>query len=68
MPEKPKTQKETIDLIYYGLYGTNGSIGLIERVEHIEERPKILWKIADHVITVILAFAVFLFGKGMLDK
>ena len=66
MTEKPKTQKETIDFIYYGLYGTNASIGLIERVRRLEERPGILWKILDRAITIGIALAVFFLGKGVL--
>ena len=64
--EIPRTQKEKIDYIYYALYGTEGNPGLIERVKHIEERPKVVWKIADRIVTVGLAFLVFLFGKGVL--
>ncbi len=32
--EKPKTQKDTLDAVYYGLYGTPGAPGMIERFEN----------------------------------
>ena len=38
MPDKPKTQKETIDQVWFGLFGVNGTTGLIGRVAKIEDR------------------------------
>ena len=38
MPDKPKTQKETIDQVWFGMYGVNGSVGLVGRMTKLEER------------------------------
>lgn len=35
--EKPKTQKETIDQLWYAVIGTNGH-GLTARMAHVEEK------------------------------
>ncbi len=36
MPEKPASEKKTLDQVWYGLFGTPGSAGLVTRVENIE--------------------------------
>lgn len=36
---KPKTQRETLDQVWYAVLGTNGD-GLIDRVTRLEERPR----------------------------
>ena len=36
MPEKPTSEKKTLDQVWYGLFGTPGSAGLVARVENIE--------------------------------
>ena len=37
MPEKPASEKKTLDQVWYGLFGAPGSIGVIDRVENIEK-------------------------------
>lgn len=37
MPEKPTSEKKTLDQVWYGFYGAPGSIGLLDRVETIEK-------------------------------
>ena len=38
MPEKPTSEKKTLDQVWYGFYGAPGSIGLMDRVENIERK------------------------------
>ncbi len=37
MPEKPTSEKKTLDQVWYGFYGAPGSIGLMDRVANIEK-------------------------------
>ncbi len=76
MPEKPKTQKETTDQIWYAIYGTNPHEGILVRLARIEDRvfngsSMSLWKILKTrgiealligaVVAVVMLFAL---GKG----
>ena len=68
MPDKPSTQKDTIDAIWYALHGVNGSIGLVQRVERLESRGRNRWLvIKDIVLIFVWPILVFLFGKGILN-
>ncbi len=76
MPEKPKTQKETNDQIWYAIYGTNPHEGLLARMARIEDRlfngnGMSLWKIlktrgieALLIGVVVAVVMLFAFGKG----
>ncbi len=66
MSEKPKTGRETIDQIWYALYGTNGSIGLIDRVIHLEKSPGRFFRIAKDFALLAATVLIFLFGSGVL--
>ncbi len=66
MSEKPKTAGQTLDQIWYALYGTNGSIGLIERVIHLEKGPGRFFRIAKDFALLAATVLIFLFGSGVL--
>ena len=70
MREKPKTQKETIDQLWYTMIGTNGD-GVIDRLARVEERvsengskkpPKRL-----EVLTAVILGLTFLNASGWID-
>ncbi len=66
MSEKPKTERETVDQIWYALYGTNGSIGLIDRVIRLEKSPARFFRIAKDFALLAATVLIFLFGSGIL--
>ncbi len=60
MPEKPASEKKTLDQVWYGLFGAPGSIGVIDRVENIEKtlngtgkKPKRLEIMAGAIVTLV---------------
>lgn len=67
MPDKPSTQKETIDAIWYALNGTNGSKGLVQRVEKLENRPRSRWLMVKDILLVLMPILFLLLGKGILN-
>jgi hypothetical protein len=64
-PEKPKTQREMIEQMWYAIFGTNGSNGIVKRIEHLEQRPQRFWDITKDVVIIALSFLVFLLGTGI---
>ena len=56
MAVKPTTQRDVIDEIYYGMYGTDGSIGIVGRMRQLEEdfKTHAAWHIG-HRTTIIVA-------------
>lgn len=69
-PVKPPGQKETLDQVWYGMYGTNGTVGLVGRMEAVEKKvstrngkkPRRM-----EVLTVIIAAIVGAQAIGLLD-
>jgi len=68
--KKPATQKETLDQVWYGMYGTNGAVGLVGRMEAVEKKvstrngkkPRRM-----EVLTVVIAATVGAQSIGLLD-
>ena len=60
MPEKPASEKKTLDQVWYGLFGAPGSIGVIDRVEAIEKllsgngkKPRRLEIMGGAIVTLV---------------
>ncbi len=60
MPEKPASEKKTLDQVWYGFYGAPGSIGLMDRVEAIEKilngsgkKPRRLEIMGGAIVTLV---------------
>ncbi|KKL75525.1 hypothetical protein LCGC14_2054000 [marine sediment metagenome] len=47
MPEKPTSEKKTLDQVWYGFYGAPGSVGLMARVAAIDDRVQTIEKILN---------------------
>ena len=48
--QKPVTQRETLDKIYYAIWGTNGDDGMKHDVEEDKKETKVLRKKVDDFI------------------
>jgi len=56
MTDKPSAQRDVIDEIYYGMYGTDGSIGIVGRLRQLEDdfKTHAAWH-TGHRTTIIVA-------------
>jgi len=63
--EKPATQREIIDQLWYCIIGTNND-GLIDRVKHLEQRPRSRWLLIKDLCLVGAVVVTLLFGEGIL--
>jgi len=67
MPEKPKTQREMIEQMWFAIFGTNGSDGICKRIADLEKRPRKVWDVLKDVAIIALSLLVLLFGTGIVQ-
>ena len=66
MPTKPRTMRESIDQIWFAIFGTNDCDGILYRLKRLEGRPRNIFQTLKDVALLVMTIAVLLFGTGLL--
>jgi len=66
MANKPNTQKEVINQIWFAIYGTNEHDGILYRLKRLESRPWSIFQALNVVALLVTTVIVLLFGTGIL--
>ena len=66
--EKPQTQKEVLDSIWFAIWGMNGVKGVMKRLDDLEKRPRNRWLAVKDLVLFAIAIGGFLVGSGVLNS
>ena len=66
MANKPNTQKEVINQIWFAIYGMNEHDGILYRLKRLESRPWSIFQALNVVALLVTTVIVLLFGTGIL--